>query len=120
MLVPLMSFWWLDTFFLRTERMYRKMYEWVLKNRGEGNAEKLYDLNPKRFEDQVKSRKEVMTSETLRWFYGIPVAIVVAILVFQTASIVISWLPKHDEDVLRKKPAAQTTLNTEAPKDGKR
>lgn len=28
--IPLFSFWYLDAFFLQTEKMYRKMYEWVL------------------------------------------------------------------------------------------
>ena len=83
LLIPLISFWYLDAFFLRTEHMYRKMYVWVLDKRKNGNNEMLYDLNPKRFEGQVDSRLKVMWSETLRWFYGIPVLIVVAIIGFQ-------------------------------------
>lgn len=31
LLIPLVSFWYLDAFFLRTEKMYRKMYTWFWK-----------------------------------------------------------------------------------------
>jgi hypothetical protein len=86
MLIPLISFWWLDTFFLRTERMYREMYTWVIKNRSEGNDEMLYDLNPKRFEDKVDSRCKIMRSKTLRCFYGIPILIVLGVLIFHLCS----------------------------------
>lgn len=82
MLIPLISFWWLDTFFLWTEKKYRKMYEWVLKNRAEGNDEMLYELDPTRFEDKVDSRRKIMRSVTLCWFYGVPVLIVVGVLAF--------------------------------------
>jgi len=83
LLIPLISFWYLDTFFLRTERMYRKMYTWVLEMRRKNEDEWLYDLNPSRFKSEVDSRIEIMGSETLRWFYGIPVLIVVGIIAYQ-------------------------------------
>ena len=47
--IPLLCFWYLDAFFLRTEKMYRKMYEWVLKERKEGRMDFQYDLEPSRF-----------------------------------------------------------------------
>lgn len=99
MLIPLISFWWLDTFFLRTERMYRKMYEWVLKSRAEGNDEMLYDLNPRRFEAQVDSRFKIMRSGTLRWVYGIPLLIVLGIIGFQLGTKAVAALTKQEKDV---------------------
>ena len=81
--IPLLSFWYLDAFFLQTERMYRKMYEWVLGARAKNDLSSLYDLNPHRFKDQVDSRGKVMWSVTLRVFYGIPVLVVLAILGYQ-------------------------------------
>jgi len=82
-LIPLLSFWYLDAFFLQTERMYRKMYEWVLGARQKEDQSHLYDLNPHRFKDQVDSRCEIMWSVTLRVFYGVPFLIVLAIIVHQ-------------------------------------
>ncbi|HOF68086.1 MAG TPA: hypothetical protein PLF24_01215 [Ruminococcus sp.] len=69
-LLIIIAFWSLDSFFLRTEKMYRKMYEWVLHRRKENEREMQYDLNPQRFESAVDSPIKVMFSVTLRWFYG--------------------------------------------------
>lgn len=90
-LIPLISFWYLDAFFLYTEKLYRKMYEWVIKERPNANNDRMYDLNPHRFKDELKIVKNgvetgkletewtVMHSKTLRWFYEIPCALIVVI-----------------------------------------
>jgi hypothetical protein len=80
LLIPLLSFWYLDAFFLRTERMYRKMYEWVLEKRKSDDSTFLYDLNPNRFKDEVASTRQIMVSVTLRCFYGIPVLLTLIII----------------------------------------
>ena len=82
-LIPLFSFWYLDAFFLRTEKMYRKMYQWVLEKRRVNDTTDLYDLNPHRFGTQVPSIWRVMWSITLRWFYGIPTLITSGIIVYR-------------------------------------
>ena len=79
-LIPLISFWYLDAFFLRTERMYRKMYEWVIEKRGANDNSFLYDLNPHRFTDTVDSSGKTMWSVTLRCFYGIPTVIALVVI----------------------------------------
>ncbi len=99
-LVPLISFWYLDAFFLYTEKLFRKMYEWVIAERPKSNNERMYDLNPHRFATDLKVKKRnkisqqmedtdknetvwtVMCSITLRCFYLIPIALVVFVLVF--------------------------------------
>jgi hypothetical protein len=82
-LIPLISFWYLDAFFLRTEKMYRKMYEWVLEKRRAEDTTFLYDLNPHRFKNDVDSTWTVMWSITLRWFYGIPSLITLGVIIFR-------------------------------------
>lgn len=44
-IVATVCFWYLDAFFLRTERLYRWKYEWVIANRPK-SEEYCYDLNP--------------------------------------------------------------------------
>ncbi len=83
LLIPLLSFWYLDAFFLRTERMYRKMYEWVLEKRKNDDSTFLYDLNPNRFKDEVDSIREVMMSITLKCFYGIPVLLTLVVIIIR-------------------------------------
>lgn len=83
LLIPLGAFWYLDAFFLHTERMYRKMYEWVVDARQKEDYSHLYELNPERFKEHVDSRHKIMCSVSLRVFYGIPFIIVVAIVIYQ-------------------------------------
>lgn len=71
-IMPICIFWGLDAFFLRTEKMYRKMYEWVLQERRKNNEEYLFDLNPSRFKNDVPSYMNVVFSKTLFPIYGIP------------------------------------------------
>lgn len=101
MLIPLISFWWLDVFFLRTERMYREMYKWVLVNRAKGNEELLYDLNPRRFAGKVDSRAKIMRSETLGWFYGVPVLIITVIIIFEAVPVVKGWISIENNEVIQ-------------------
>ncbi len=81
LLVPVLGFWYLDTFFLRTEKMYRKMYEWVITNRLT-SEERMYDLNPKNYESDVESTFKVMFSKTLRVFFGLPTLMLIFIILF--------------------------------------
>ena len=68
-IIPILAFWYLDSFFLLTERLYRRKYEWVIKNRLTSD-EKFFDLNPNSFKDVKKDKEiKIMFSKTLRWFY---------------------------------------------------
>lgn len=81
--IPLMVFWFLDAYFLWQERMYRKLYEWVIGNRL-NTDENLLDMNAYRFENEVQSKFRIMFSITLGWFYlSIAVLIVIyAVVLF--------------------------------------
>lgn len=67
--VPLLSFWLLDAYFLRQERLYRHLYNWVIQNRLQ-TEEHLFSLNPGRFIAKEQSQVRVMLSITLLIFYG--------------------------------------------------
>ncbi len=67
--IPLIVFWFLDAYFLWQERLYRKLYEWVINNRLK-TEEYLFDMNAYRFKKEVQSRPGIMFSITLGWFYG--------------------------------------------------
>ncbi|MBL7186064.1 MAG: hypothetical protein ISS70_07040 [Phycisphaerae bacterium] len=71
LLLPVICFWYLDAFFLYTEKMYRRMYEWVIANRSKTD-EHLYNLNPHCFKKEVPGELKIMFSKTLFVFYGIP------------------------------------------------
>ncbi len=81
---PIISFWYLDGYFLRQERMYRKLYNWVVKNRYEGNNELPLDLNATRFAKNVPNIFRTMLSNTLLFFYTIPLFLLICLLVYKT------------------------------------
>jgi len=80
--LPLIAFWWLDAFFLHKEKCYRTLYNWVIQNRVEGNMDKLYDLDYKRFIKEEKSISQLLFSATLIIFYGLPYLILLGLIVF--------------------------------------
>ena len=75
--IPLLVFWFLDAYFLWQERMYRKLYDWVISNRLK-TEEHLFDMNAYRFKDEVQSKFRIMFSITLGWFYS-SIAVLIAI-----------------------------------------
>lgn len=69
-LLPLLAFWFLDAYFLQQERLYRKLYNWIVANRL-NTDDFLFDMNAYRFKDEVQSRLRIMFSITLLTFYGL-------------------------------------------------
>ena len=80
-LIPLFSFWVLDAYFLRQERLYRKLYEWIISNRLK-SEDYLFDLNAYRFKDKVQSTFRIMFSTTLAWFYCLMFLLIIAYLAY--------------------------------------
>lgn len=72
-IIPILAFWYLDAFFLNTERVYRTQYDWVIKNR-ENTNENLYELNPSKFQGNEGILKTII-SESLLIFYGTLIAL---------------------------------------------
>jgi hypothetical protein len=77
--IPLLVFWFLDSYFLHQERMYRQLHEWVINNRLK-TEEYLFNMNAYRFQDKVQSKIRIMFSITLGWFYG---SIAVLVVIYQ-------------------------------------
>jgi len=67
--IPLIVFWFLDAYFLWQERLYRRLYNWVVQNRIQTD-EFLFDMNAYRFKKKEQSKLRIMFSITLGWFYG--------------------------------------------------
>lgn len=92
LLLPIICFWYLDAFFLQTEKIYRELYKWVVLNRPD-KTELLYDLNTfdrKNYQkngepvEDLKAKAgsvlKIMFSITLRTFYLIPLILVLALV----------------------------------------
>lgn len=93
-------FWWLDAFYLHTERLYRRLYAWVIHNR-KYSEENLYDLNTfQRYtfsEDGKKGNvnlatetiREVMQRDTLKWMYLPMIFLALGSLIWGVAEVVL-------------------------------
>lgn len=68
--LPLLGFWGLDAYFLKQEKKYRCLYNWVREHRQDEDGH-LFDLDASRFEDEVDGVLRTMLSPTLAVFYGI-------------------------------------------------
>ena len=79
-------FWYLDGFFLRTEKVYRSIYDWILEVRPQNNRELMYQLNPNKFGGKIKKVEsvwKVMWSRTLRWFYLVPLIVIIIVFIVE-------------------------------------
>ena len=80
LLVPILFaivlFWWLDSYFLQQERLYRKLYKWIVDNR-ETSDEFILDMNPRRLFSESDCRRCSFFSKTIRPLYSMLIILVV-------------------------------------------
>ena len=67
--IPLIAFWYLDSYYLQQERLFRKVHDWVVNYRLEHN-DQLFNMNPIRFKKEVQSVGKIMFSVSTLPFYG--------------------------------------------------
>lgn len=90
LLLPILCFWYLDAFFLSTEKLYRELYKWVVQHRPDTAAYQ-YDLNT--FKRKIGDKEEnliqrknnvwhMMGSKTLLPFYLVPLFFVLGVIFF--------------------------------------
>ncbi|MEK7832163.1 MAG: hypothetical protein AAB401_13805 [Acidobacteriota bacterium] len=65
--LPVLMFWWLDAFFLRQEKLFRKLFDLVREN---GKEDSDFSMDTTVVNAQVAHLRGVAWSTTLRWFYG--------------------------------------------------
>jgi hypothetical protein len=79
LLFPALCFWWLDAYYLRQERLFRKLYEKAI----EGDAKApLYSLNPSPFESAVGGIGKTAFSPTVRWLHLPILLFVIGLIVY--------------------------------------
>lgn len=77
-LLPALAFWYLDAYFLRQERLFRKLYDHYRTEQITTPSD--FSMNTAPVEDNVASLGQVMVSHTLRLFYGTLTIIVLVII----------------------------------------
>ena len=75
--IPLFIFWWMDAFFLRQEKMYRKLYEKV----ADGTIKsEFFTMNAAIYKREVDYFLTVAFSKTLLPFYGVMIFLIVVFM----------------------------------------
>ena len=78
--LPWLIFWVYDAYFLRMEKLYRRLNNWLVENRPK-SEEFLLDMNKSSLEDRFRKEtpclQQVMFSKTLVLFYGMLLAMIV-------------------------------------------
>lgn len=76
LMLPIIAFWILDAYFLRLERLYRKLYDYA-RRRSSEHTEDLFNMDVSRFEGEVDGLFKTMFWKpkgkrvpTLLAFYG--------------------------------------------------
>ena len=67
--IPLIAFWCLDSYYLRQERLFRKLHKWLIGYR-EQNRDRFFDFDISRFDREVESVYRIMFSKSILLFYG--------------------------------------------------
>lgn len=90
-LLPWLIFWAYDAYFLRMEKLYRELNDWLVENRSK-SQEFLLDMNKSslenRFGKETPCLQQVMFSKTLIAFYGV-------LLIMIIFSIITDFLQAH-------------------------
>lgn len=81
-LVPATVFWGLDGWYLRTEKLYRALYDAVRQGDKADVKVEPFSMDIKPFETKVDDWMTVCRSTTIRWYYGSVVATIVVIGLF--------------------------------------
>ena len=67
--IPLFAFWFLDSYYLQQERLFREVHNWITTYRL-NNDNKLFNMNPTRFKNNVQTIPRIMFSISTLPFYG--------------------------------------------------
>ena len=79
-LFPIIAFWLLDSYYLRQERLFRKLYDKVT----EGNKDYNFCMNTALVEGEVDSMHRIMTTKSILPFYGLIVVIMFFVIMLMT------------------------------------
>jgi len=79
-LLPAVSFWGLDAYYLRQERLFRKLYDAVRLASDEAFDKDPFSLSTAKYEGEVESWDKTLRAPTLLALHGVVVAVVLVVI----------------------------------------
>lgn len=81
-LFPALSFWGLDAHYLRQERLFRKLYDWIrLATDDELDATEPFSMSTAECEGQVATWAQTVKAPTIAWLHGVVVGACIVVFV---------------------------------------
>jgi len=74
--IPLVGFWYLDSYYLRQEQNFRAIYDETRENTPDCKQE-LFDMSLENVDDNVDGVLKLAFTKSLKWFYGTIVGLLV-------------------------------------------
>lgn len=68
MLGIVFPFWWLDSYYLKQEKLFRKIYEKVIADPSCENRIR-YNLHPDQVSENIPRTLRIMATDSTKWFY---------------------------------------------------
>ena len=87
-LLPTIAFWGLDAYYLRQERLFRKLYDAVRKAAPAELEDDPLSMDTSAYNDQVATWCGTCWSKTIAWLYG-PMVFVILLV----ATVACAWSP---------------------------
>lgn len=81
-IVPIILFWFLDSYYLRQERLFRELYKWVIDNRVRDDFNNLFSMDTEIFKKKVQNIMRIAFSISEWPIYAIMIFIIVLIYIF--------------------------------------
>lgn len=78
--IPLFAFWFLDSYYLQQERLFREVYTWIITYRL-NNDDEFFNMNPTRFKDNVQTVPRIIFSISILPFYGSIFAMLISYII---------------------------------------
>ena len=80
-ILPTLAFWCLDAYYLRQERLFRKLYEDVCLTADPGKAPAAFSMNTHKYESLVTSLFQTMWTPSVVVLHGAIAAIVIVVMI---------------------------------------
>ena len=80
-LLPSLSFWWLDAYYLRQERLYRKLYDSVRVNKDFTDSNR-FSLDATQFKSEVPNLLKTLWSSTIIAVHGALLVLVILLTIY--------------------------------------
>lgn len=97
LLIVIIQFWYLDSYYLRQERIFRKLYTQKVEEYNSDNREnmKIFDMDFKKYNNNVDKTWRIMFSTSEKYFYLVFFILIFFLLILE--AILCNIIPNYEK-----------------------